>query len=153
MNVLELRVPPLLLLAIAAGLMWVLARFGTPLTLPLHARLPLAGALLILGIGVCVAGVWAFRRARTTVNPLAPQRATALVISGIYRRSRNPMYLGFALTLLAWGVWLAVPLSLLGVAGFVAYVSRFQIVPEERALSARFGADFEAYRSRVRRWI
>jgi protein-S-isoprenylcysteine O-methyltransferase Ste14 len=153
MSALELRIPPLLLVAMAAGLMWFLARLGTPLALPLHARLPLAAALLMLGIGVCAAGVWAFRRARTTVNPLAPQRASALVRSGIYRLSRNPMYLGFALMLLSWAVWLAVPLGLLGVAGFVAYVSRFQIRPEECALSERFGADFEAYRSQVRRWI
>lgn len=153
MKLLELRVPPLLLVAIAAGLMWGLAGLGTPLALQPQARILLAGALLTLGVGVCTAGVWAFRRARTTVNPLAPQRASALVITGFYRLSRNPMYLGFALMLLAWGVWLAVPLSLLGVAGFVAYVSRFQIAPEERALSERFGADFSDYRSRVRRWI
>jgi protein-S-isoprenylcysteine O-methyltransferase Ste14 len=153
MKALELRVPPLLVVAIAAGGMWGLSRRAAPLAIHTEVRILLAGALLMLGIGACAAGLLAFRRARTTVNPLEPQRASTLVVSGIYQVSRNPMYLGFALMLLAWTVWLAVPLTLLGVAGFVVYITRFQIVPEERALTERFGADFDDYRQRVRAWI
>lgn len=153
MKALELRVPPLLLVVIAAGAMWGLSRLGVALAIHTQLRMLLTGALLMLGIGVCAAGALAFYRARTTLNPLEPQRASALVVSGIYRVSRNPMYLGFALMLLAWAVWLAVPLTLLGVAGFVVYITRFQIVPEERALAARFDGDFDDYRRRVRTWI
>ena len=106
-----------------------------------------AGLLFVLAGGI------SFRRARTTVNPLKPEAASALVTSGIYRYTRNPMYVGFALWLLAWGLYLASPLVLLGVLGFVLYMNRLQIAPEERALGRLFGADFAAYRQRVRRWL
>ena len=94
-----------------------------------------------------------FRRARTTVNPLKPESASALVISGIYRHTRNPMYLGFAIILLGWCVLLGSAWAVLGVAGFVLYIGRFQIRPEERALRELFGAEFDAFCSRVRRWV
>jgi len=87
------------------------------------------------------------------VNPLKPDSASALVVAGIYRWTRNPMYLGMATVLAAWGLYLANIGALAGVALFVAYMNRFQIAPEERALEARFGADFAAYRGRVRRWL
>jgi protein-S-isoprenylcysteine O-methyltransferase Ste14 len=76
-----------------------------------------------------------------------------LVTEGPFRFTRNPMYLGFAVTLLAWSVWLAHPVTLLGIAGFVAWMNRLQIVAEERAIGALFGEEFERYRNRVRRWI
>jgi protein-S-isoprenylcysteine O-methyltransferase Ste14 len=97
--------------------------------------------------------VAAFRRARTTVNPLTPDATTALVESGIYRLTRNPMYLGFLLLLLAEIVWLANPVALLAAPAFVLYLNRFQIGPEERALRNRFGAKFQSYSHRVRRWL
>jgi protein-S-isoprenylcysteine O-methyltransferase Ste14 len=110
--------------------------------------------LLLLAAGaIGIAGVRAFGRARTTVDPLRPEKASSLVTAGIYRRTRNPMYVALAIALLAWAVWLAHPLTLLGVAAFVAWISRFQIAPEERALHALFGAEFDRYCSEVRRWL
>jgi protein-S-isoprenylcysteine O-methyltransferase Ste14 len=148
---LALKLPPVALVVIAGALMWALPPF---------ARLPLAdpwrialGALLVLaGALVCVAGVLAFRRARTTVDPMHPAAASSLVVRGIYHRTRNPMYLGFALALLGWAVVLAKLSALLVLPLFVLYLNRWQIRPEEAALQARFGADFEAYAARVRRW-
>ncbi|MNJ74873.1 hypothetical protein D3C77_718740 [compost metagenome] len=87
------------------------------------------------------------------VNPLKPASASALVTSGIYRVTRNPMYLGFALVLAAWTVFLASPFTLLGIAAFVLYIDRFQILPEERALHQLFGEAMDEYCARVRRWI
>ena len=69
-------------------------------------RLGAALALAALGAGVCLAGVASFRRARTTVNPLVPEQASSLVQAGIYRHTRNPMYLGFAILLVAWAALL-----------------------------------------------
>jgi protein-S-isoprenylcysteine O-methyltransferase Ste14 len=63
------------------------------------------------------------------------------------------MYLGFLLLLAAWAVWLTHPLALLTVPVFVGYMNRFQIRPEEAALTARFGEEFIAYTRRVRRWV
>jgi protein-S-isoprenylcysteine O-methyltransferase Ste14 len=113
----------------------------------------LAVALVLLGLAIDVVGVLSFRRARTTVNPLKPANTSALVTSGIYRLTRNPMYLGMATLLAGWAAWLGTPWALAGVIAFVAWITRFQIVPEERALSHLFGGDFDAYRARVRRWI
>lgn len=145
---LQNRIPPPLV-AILFGLsMWAASRF-----LPRH-ELPLilAVATALVGLTICLAGVWSFHRAHTTVNPLHPERASALVESGIYRYTRNPMYLGFLLILLAWALLLGSPVAILGVPGFILYMNRFQIVPEERALTALFGTAFRRYCARVRRW-
>ncbi|MCY1553776.1 Phospholipid methyltransferase [compost metagenome] len=108
---------------------------------------------MLAGAFVALFGVASFRRAKTTVNPTTPGAASALVDSGIYRYSRNPMYLGLLLVLAGWGLWLAHALALLGLPAFVVYMNRFQIAPEERALTAVFGDAFAAYRQKVRRWI
>lgn len=94
-----------------------------------------------------------FRRARTTVNPMKPDTASALVTGGIYRFTRNPMYLGDVLILLAIVVFFSHPLGLAGVVLFVAWMNLLQIPAEERALRARFGEAYDAYRARVRRWV
>jgi protein-S-isoprenylcysteine O-methyltransferase Ste14 len=94
-----------------------------------------------------------FRRANTTVNPLKPQAASSLVTIGIYRYTRNPMYLGLLFLIVAWAVLLSSPFALLGPVTFVAFIGRFQIVPEERVLSALFGEEYAAYKSHVRRWL
>lgn len=147
------RFPPLVVTAAFGVLMWLLARSMPSMRFDFPGRHGVALALVALGTAISIAGVISFRRARTTTNPLRPDAASALVVTGIFTRTRNPMYLGFATTLLAWGAWLAHPAALLAVAGFVAWIDRFQIEPEEQALRALFGTQFELYRARVRRWI
>ncbi len=99
-------------------------------------------------------GVLSFRQAKTTVNPVQPTQASTLVVSGIYRFSRNPMYLGFLFLLLSWAAFLAnIPALLLGPPLFAGYMNKFQILPEEKILCSLFGDDFEIYKNRVRRWI
>jgi len=150
---LRLRIPPLAVVALAGGLGWTAAHIVPALNIEFPARAQLAATFGLLGITCSLLGVAAFRRARTTVNPMTPDATTALVVSGIYRVTRNPMYLGFLLLLLAEIVWLANPVALLVAPAFVLYLSRFQIGPEEIALQARFGAEFNSYATRVRRWI
>ncbi|MGC5700777.1 isoprenylcysteine carboxylmethyltransferase family protein [Pseudomonas sp. NFXW11] len=147
------RIPPPLVALLFAVLMGLLARWTPGLAAGLGLRLLLALPLVVLGLGVALLGAVAFRQARTTVNPLKPEAASALVSSGIYRYTRNPMYLGFALVLTAWGLYLAAPLALLGVAGFILYMNRWQIAAEEQALGRLFGSEFAAYRQQVRRWL
>jgi protein-S-isoprenylcysteine O-methyltransferase Ste14 len=149
----KVRVPPVALFVVVALLMWTVASSLPSWRIAFPSR-TLATVLLLLVAGaIGIAGVRAFHRARTTVNPLRPERASALVTSGIYRRTRNPMYVALAIALLAWALWLAHPLALLGVAAFVGWMNRYQIAPEERALQALFGAEFERYCSEVRRWL
>lgn len=151
-NMLELRVPPV---AVAAGVafgMFIVSRVpGACFLMP--GKLPMAVLLGVAGLGIAMAGVVAFRAHRTTVDPLRPDGATRIVSSGIYRLSRNPMYLGFALMLAAWGMQLGSAAALIGVPFFVLYMNRFQILPEERLLTEKFGVQYQAYMGKVRRWI
>ncbi len=151
-HTLDTRIPPPLVGLSAALLMWALNGWW-PLEFESVWRMPLALLLVAVGAGLDLAGLWAFRRAHTTINPLKPQRTSALVSSGVYRFTRNPMYLGMLCLLLAWAVYLGQPWTLLGPVAFVAYITRFQILPEERAIRARFGTEFDAYCARVRRWL
>jgi protein-S-isoprenylcysteine O-methyltransferase Ste14 len=116
-------------------------------------RLVVALVLVLMGAAVSLAGVVSFRRARTTVNPLKPEKTSSLVCSGIYRVTRNPMYLGFLLVLIGWAVMLGSAFAVFGPVLFVVYISLFQILPEERVLQNLFGDEFTAYRARVRRWL
>ena len=102
---------------------------------------------------VCGAGIAEFRRARTTVSPVDPSAASALVDTGIYRWTRNPMYLGMAMLLLGWTIILGNPAGLLAVPLFQIYLNTFQIRTEEFALRGLFGDAYIAYCARVRRWI
>lgn len=106
-----------------------------------------------VGVAFAASGVLAFRRAQTTVDPIKPYRTTFLVDRGAYRYSRNPMYVGFLLCLLGWGVYLGNVLALLLAITFIPYMNCFQISVEEKALEKIFGAEFETYRARVRRWL
>jgi protein-S-isoprenylcysteine O-methyltransferase Ste14 len=150
---LELKIPPPLVAAAAACLMWAIAWVLPSLNLALPGRTPAAMVAALIGGLISVAGVIEFRRARTTVNPHRPGTASALVAGGIYRLTRNPMYLGLALVLLGWAIFLANPLSLAILFLFVGYMNRFQIAPEEKALESLFGEASAEYRSKVRRWL
>lgn len=144
--------PPLLALACGA-LMWAIARkTGLP-AFDFPGRVPLAALLAGAGLLIDLVSVAAFIRARTTVNPLAPEKSAALVVEGLYRFSRNPMYLGMLLILSGWAAWLGQPLGLVVAGLFVVLIERLQILPEERALEEKFGDGYRAYRKRVRRWI
>ena len=153
MSVLELKLPPPIVALILALLMWLTPVVAGLVQISYSARVLCAVVLVCVGQGISIAGVLAFRRAKTTVNPVKAGLASSLVVRGVYRYTRNPMYVGFLLSLLAWAVFLANPLAVLWVVVFVLYITRFQIIPEERVLASLFGAGFEANKGRVRRWI
>ena len=152
MNALELKVPPPLVALVTGLLMWWAAKLVPPLALPGVARIVVAVVFAGVGVGLAMSGVLTFRRAKTTVNPTTPAAASALVRTGVFRFTRNPMYLGLLLCLVAWAIFLSSVLALLIAPLFVVYMNRFQIAPEERALAALFGDNFAAYKRDVRRW-
>lgn len=133
--------------------MWAVADYSGLASLDFPGRAMLAAVIAGAGLLIDLVSVAAFIRAKTTVNPLAPSRANALVVGGLYRFSRNPMYLGMLMILLGWAVYLAQPLALLPVAAFVVLIEVMQIRPEEKALEEKFGEDYRSYKKRVRRWI
>jgi protein-S-isoprenylcysteine O-methyltransferase Ste14 len=153
MRELENRIPPpLLLLGLGAAMAFASGR-GTGWPVDDAVRVPLAVLCALAGAAVNVAGFRALREAGTTFDPTRPESARVLVTHGAFARTRNPMYLGFALLLVGWAAWQPSPWALLGPAAFVAFVDRFQIRPEERALQARFGDAWARYRGSVRRWV
>tara|TARA_R110001592_G_scaffold52480_1_gene160529 strand:+ start:3004 stop:3462 length:459 start_codon:yes stop_codon:yes gene_type:complete len=152
MSMLNLKVPPPVVLLISAVLMWMISeRF--PTNNEPQFRLLIAPILAGLGLSIAVSGILSFRRAATTVSPLTPERATSLVIVGIYKFTRNPMYLGLLLILIAWSVFLFSLYSALMLIVFVLYLTEFQIKPEEKALTTLFGDEYVAYTKSVRRWV
>jgi protein-S-isoprenylcysteine O-methyltransferase Ste14 len=150
---LELRVPPPLVGGTVALLMWLGAKLVPAAGFPLPGKGALAIALTTIGLCLGLVAYFQFRAAGTTVHPTKPQESSALVVRGIYRMTRNPMYLGMLLILLGWAVWLANAVAFVLLPLFVVYLNRFQIAPEERALEARFGAAFADYARAVRRWL
>ena len=153
MKSLELKIPPPAIAVLAAAAMWALSLVAPTLQVPTRVRLFAALAFALVGVGFSVAGVLSFRRAKTTLNPTKPQLTSSLVSSGIYKVTRNPMYVGLLFVLTAWAVFLSSAWALLGPVAYFLYIGRFQIAPEEHALTALFGAEYTAYLSRVRRWL
>jgi protein-S-isoprenylcysteine O-methyltransferase Ste14 len=152
-DTLELKIMPMALLLICAALMYALHRIVPQLDLILPLNGYLGALLMLAGIAIVLAGAYAFRQAKTTVNPLTPAAASNLVMSGIYRYSRNPMYLGFLLILAGWSQWVANLAAFIVLPAFVLYLNRFQITPEERAMHTRFGEQYANYCQRVKRWL
>jgi protein-S-isoprenylcysteine O-methyltransferase Ste14 len=153
MRFLETRIPaPFVAIAIAVG-MWLLPREQVASGAIESVRLATIDLSMNLSAVVALAAFLTFWRARTTINPLQPERASVLVTHGIYRFTRNPMYLSLLLLLVAYASHLGSWVAFAGPTGYVAYITRFQILPEERVLAAKFGDEFAAYKRRVRRWI
>ena len=150
---LEHKIPPPVVGALVAGAMWWVSSLGSPPAVATGLRHAAVALLVTAGVAFDVLGLLAFRASRTTVNPLRPERASVLVTGGVYRVTRNPMYVGMALLLLAWAVYLSALLSFAGPVVFMLYITRFQIQPEERALKRIFGEEFAIYAARVRRWL
>ena len=150
---LEHRIPPPLVGLALAAAMWAASAWPPLFEVVSWGRHSLVVLLVAAGVAFDLAGLVAFRSRGTTVNPLRPRNASALVTGGVYRITRNPMYVGMALLLTAWAVHLSALWPFLGPVAFVLYINRFQIAPEERVLGELFGESWSAYTARVRRWL
>lgn len=153
MEFLELKIPPVVQAIVIAVAMWALAMVFPALALPLPFATGLVAGCVAAGSMVALLGVLEFKKAQTTIDPRFPEKSTRLVVAGVYRMSRNPMYLGILLVLLGWTFYLMNYLTFLLLPVFVIYMNRFQIQPEERSMRENFGSEFESYSARVRRWI
>ena len=153
MHKLETKIPAPFIAIAVGGMMKLYARSASVAidASPVFAEVGIR--LAQLSAVIALVAFASFYIARTTINPLDPSRASALVTGGIFRITRNPMYLSLLLLLVAYAIRLGSWVEWLGPVLFAAYVTRFQIIPEERILAAKFGAAFLAYKSRTRRWI
>lgn len=153
MRSLETKVPPVVLTAVLGIAAWVLAMYFPSVGTSFKGQYALAGLCFVAGAAFSVLGVKAFRDHKTTVNPTVPESTSQVVTTGVYRYTRNPMYVGFGFFLLAAVLFLGSLASLLVVPIYVVYMTRFQIKPEERVLLAKFGAPYGEYLAAVRRWL
>jgi len=153
MKALENRIPPPALMLIIAAAMWGAAKIQSPIAIEPHLRTGLMLALGVVALVFGIGGIITFRVARTTINPVQIDRASRVVTGGIYRLSRNPMYVGLTALLANWAVFLAVPLAGIGPIVFALFMHRFQILPEERVMAEKFGREYLDYKQRVRRWV
>jgi len=153
MTLLENRIPPPLVAVFIAAVMWGLSQFTSTLLLGITVKYSLIIGFVLAGIFFAVSGAISFRLAKTTVNPLKPETASALVTSGIYQFTRNPMYVGFVAFLFAWASFLGTVWGVGLIVVYIAYIQRFQITPEERALTKIFKGEFIDYKAQVRPWL
>ena len=153
MHDLELKIPPLVTGFVIVIRMWLVSWSLPAFALTFAPLRAVAAGFGLAGLVITGLAVLSFRKAHTTLNPMKPSSSSSLVTSGIYRFTRNPMYLGFFLALIGWALYQSNVLAFLFLPAFIFYMNRFQIEPEERALTALFGQEFVEYASRVRRWL
>ncbi len=151
LNPLNLKIPRIVVLLATSIGMWLISKYTPSSEMAFGDGF--VAILFAAGLVVAVSGSISFRRSDTTVDPRVPENASSLVNSGMYKITRNPMYLGMVIVMIAWGLYLTNVFSIAFVASFVLYMTRFQIKPEEAALEKLFGEDYTIYKSRVRRWL
>lgn len=154
---LELRIAPDLIAIVVAVMMWLARGVGSGFAsvgVPWDVRLRwIAIALYTLGVVLIILARLAFSRRKTPFGPFDPTRAVSLVTDGVFRFSRNPMYLGTWLILLGLAASLGSAVAVAISMAYVVWIDRWQIVPEERALQSKFGEAYDSYRREVRRWV
>lgn len=148
-----MRIPPVIQFIAAASVAWVVSTTMPVLMFSGMAVNVAASAFSLVGVVFLVSSVRLFSQRDTTINPLDPSKAEHLVVDGLYKVTRNPMYVGLALLLVGWCLYLGTLSAFASVAVFVFAMNELQIKPEERALTDKFGEQYQAYIRRVRRWV
>ena len=152
LKMLELKVPPLIVTLIFGFLMWTVSilislNYG-------HYFFKSASCLVFLvGLVIALVAVLKFRKEDTTVDPRDPTKSERLVVTGVYRYTRNPMYLSFLLFLVSYGLFLGNLANLISLLLFILYMNLYQIKPEEKILLAKFQSSYRVYMQTVRRWL
>jgi protein-S-isoprenylcysteine O-methyltransferase Ste14 len=150
---LDHKIPPPIVFAIIAIAMWAVAQLEPAVLIDRTLRLGAAGIFGLSGLAILALGVLAFRKAKTTIDPVRIKSASSVVTGGVFRYTRNPMYVGFTTLLIGWAFYLTDLWTIPGPVVFILFITRFQIIPEERAMSLKFGREYDEYRKRVRRWL
>lgn len=145
----KVKIPPPILFLLCV----IIIKFLPITALPSLVATLLASLLLIIGFCIALASLFVFMQAKTTVSPKKIEQASALITTGIFRLSRNPMYLSLVLWLFAWMLFCETLWGVLVIIGFIVYLTEFQIKPEEQVLTQKFGKQYSDYKQSVRRWI
>lgn len=152
MKKLELLIPPVPLTLIFALTMWLINSY-MPWAYVFAFPVSISALCFAIGLFFIIPAVISFIANKTTVDPRVPDKSKTLVVSGLYRFTRNPMYLGMLCCLVSIASYQGNLISYGLCVAFVLYMNRFQIGIEEAALRQQFAQDYEEYCRRVRRWI
>lgn len=148
----ELKIPPVAVFLLCALLMFLLHSLNI-LIFTFKGAVFTAVVFGVLGAVVVALALRLFRKADTTVDPMHPGKSSSLISSGIYRYTRNPMYLAMFLILVGvffyFGSWLNIAVLLF----FIRFMTQYQIKPEEKMLSKIYGDTYVEYCKNVRRWL
>lgn len=148
-------IPPPIVLLICGFLMWLTDRFASSFDFEIPYRDMLFWLVFLTGLLVFASGLANMLKRKTTTHPCrkALAQPTSLVSTGIFNYTRNPIYLGMAIMLVAWVIHLENWLTALGVVIFISFITEYQIKPEEEALKRIFGEEYLRYKKKVARWI
>ena len=133
--------------------MWLVSKYSLNTNFNLNGINILALVFLIIAIIMIVLSINKFKKNRTTISPLRPNKTSSLITSGIYNYTRNPMYLGLLLMLFSTALFMKNFISFLIIPLFVIFVTKNQIIPEEQILENIFGKEYRNYKKKVKRWI
>ena len=153
MKSLELKIPPVVVFALSAILMWLISLTTNTLGVDGKFRFVFGSISALAGGFIAISGIICFKKANTTFNPTKPDQARSLVHIGIYKYTRNPMYVGLLFGLFTWACFLNNLFSFIFIFAFLVYMTRFQIKPEEKALESLFGEEYKLYKKEARRWL
>ena len=110
-------------------------------------------SIVLVSSAIAFFSLWQFYKSKANIHPIHLEKSNVFVVNGIYRFSRNPMYLSLTGLLVAWAIYLQSAVSFLGVFLFIYLITQWQIKPEEYWLEKKFGESYLAYKNKVRRWI
>ena len=113
----------------------------------------LAAIIGLEGVIIIILSIRLFKKGNTTVNPFKLDETSSLITEGVYRFTRNPMYLGLSSIQLGAAIYFGSYISLILIPVFIVYITKKQIYFEEISLEKKFGQDFLKYSDKVRRWI
>jgi protein-S-isoprenylcysteine O-methyltransferase Ste14 len=147
------KIPPPILMLIFGAVMWFVAKSGFAYPVSVPYALIAAIVVAVIGVSISVSALRQFSAAETTVNPLQPDAATSLVQSGIFNKTRNPMYVGLSLVITGWAIWLQSFGNIAVLVVFVIVLTELQIKPEEAAMRTLFGDEYDDYCKRIGRWL
>lgn len=150
---LELKIPPVIIFIVCIGVIWMVQTYLPEYNITFTGQNWVAIACLLCGAALGIMGVFQFARKQTTVNPHKPENTTVFISTGIYSISRNPMYLGLLIVLIAGFIKWGNLFSLFILPAFIIYMNEFQIKPEERVLKEKFGHEFLSYARNTNRWL
>ncbi len=149
----KLKIPPVFVVLFFSFLMWFIFKLTQARHIKFEHQKLVSWSFFCVGVFIGVVAVYSFRKARTTVDPSRPNKASNLVTAGVYRYSRNPMYLGMLFILISFAIRIGNLYSFLVLPVYVWYITTYQIKPEEEVLTTLFQDQFMNYKKVVRRWI